>query len=710
MCHINGTLGKHHFGVKSKNQKSTADLAHWAYYINRELSQLEFCARVLSTAQDGRLPLLERLRYLSITSGLLDEFFEIRVAGLKQQALHGAVQRQADNLSPEEQLEQIAVKVKSLVVELYATLNDDVLPQLEAQNIRLLRSSQWTDVQLNWLKRFFLREVAPIISPVGLDPAHPFPEPANKNLAFIVTLEGRDAFGRDSRHAVVQAPRSLPRVIQLPENCGGGRECFVLLASIVRYFVSDLFLGMKATGCHQFRVTRNSDLFVDEDAVGDLMLALEGELPSRRFSEAVRLEVAEDCPPEVADFLIGQFSLSEQDLYYCHGPVNLGRLEAIPELVQRPELRFQKFRPGIPERLSRSESIFETIKTGDVLLHHPYESFTPFLEMLQQAAVDPQVVSIRQTLYRTGPDSAVGAALVEAARLGKDVLVVIELRARFDEAANIELANALQAAGAQVVYGVVGHKTHAKMCSVIRREGRRLVHYVHLGTGNYHEGTSRAYTDYGLFTNDREFGQDVQKLFQQIAALGKAGKLKALLQSPFTLHSGILELIEAQRQKARRGKPAMIQAKMNALTEPILIQALYKASQAGVRVDLIVRGICCLRPGIPGISDNIRVYSVVGRFLEHTRVFCFGSDENRLVFLSSADWMDRNFFRRVETCFPLRDEKIAQRVYRESISNYLSDNTQAWELLNDGSYRKTKTRGKTNSAQRVLLAALSERG
>jgi polyphosphate kinase len=397
----------------------------------------------------------------------------------------------------------------------------------------------------------------------------------------------------------------LPRVIQLPEDCSDGEECFVLLASVVRYFVSDLFLGMTATGCHQFRVTRNSDLFVDEEAVDDLLLALEGELSSRRFGDAVRLEVAIDCPQEVADFLVTQFSLTEQDLYYCQGPVNLGRLEAIPELVERADLKFPAFRPRIPERLRHSENIFSTIAEGDILLHHPYESFVPFIEMLHQAANDPQVVSIRQTLYRTGAGSGVADALLKAAHAGKDVLVVIELRARFDEAANIELANALQAAGAQVVYGVVGHKTHAKMCMIIRREGRRLVRYVHLGTGNYHERTARAYTDYGLLSSDQELGQDVQKIFQQIAALGKAGKLKAILQSPFTLHSGVLELIEIQRQKALQGQPALIQAKMNALTEPSVIRALYGASQAGVHIDLIIRGICCLRPGVKGVSENI---------------------------------------------------------------------------------------------------------
>ena len=652
--------------------------------------------------------MLERLRYLCITSSILDEFFEIRVAGLKQQAAYGSVQRDADNLSADEQLIKIAESAKRLVADLYGVLNDELAPEMSAAGIRLLRPQEWTEAQVAWLKRFFSREVAPIISPMGLDPAHPFPEPVNKSLAFIVTLEGRDAFGRNSGRAIVQAPRSLPRVICLPDEVSEGRCDMVLLATIVRYFVSDLFLGMKATGGHQFRVTRNSDLFVDEEAVDDLLIALEGELSSRRFGDAVRLEVSLDCPEELSRFLIGQFGLTDNDLYVCQGPVNLGRLDAIPDLVEAPELKYPSFRPRIPELLRRSETIFEAIADNEVLLHHPYESFAPFVEMLRQAARDPLVVSIRQTLYRTGTGSAVVEALLEAATAGKDVMVVIELRARFDEAANIELATALQAAGAQVVYGVVGHKTHAKMCMIIRREGRRLKRYVHLGTGNYHERTSRSYTDFGLFSSDQELGQDVQKIFQQIAALGKAGKLKALLQSPFTLHSGMLEQIEAERQKALQGQPGLIQAKMNALTEPKIIHALYEASQAGVRVDLIVRGVCCLLPGVSGVSDNIRVRSVVGRFLEHMRVYCFGVDEDRKVFLSSADWMDRNFFRRVEACFPVRDPALAERVYREGLANYLDDNTQAWELLNDGTYRKFKNRGKSYGAQTALLESLSE--
>jgi polyphosphate kinase len=687
---------------------ASTDLGSSNFYLNRELSQLDFARRVLAMAKSRDVPMFERLRYLCITSSILDEFFEVRVAGLKQQAAYGSVQREADNLSADEQLVKIAKSAKRLVADLYGVLNDELTPALSAEGVRLLGPNDWTEAQVAWLKRFFSREVAPIVSPMGLDPAHPFPEPVNKSLAFIVTLAGRDAFGRNSGRAIVQVPRSLPRVIRLPDDVSDGRCDMVLLATVVRYFVSDLFLGMKATGCHQFRVTRNSDLFVDEEAVDDLLIALEGELSSRRFGDAVRLEVSLDCPEELACFLIGQFGLTDRDLYVCQGPVNLGRLDAIPDLVEAPELKYPSFRPRIPELLRRSETIFEAIADNEVLLHHPYESFAPFVEMLRQASRDPLVVSIRQTLYRTGTGSAVVEALLEAATAGKDVMVVIELRARFDEAANIELATALQGAGAQVVYGVVGHKTHAKMCMIIRREGRSLKRYVHLGTGNYHERTSRSYTDFGLFSGDQELGQDVQKIFQQIASLGKAGKLKALLQSPFTLHSGMLEKIEAERQKALQGQPALIQAKMNALTEPKIIRALYEASQAGVRVDLIVRGVCCLLPGVSGVSENIRVRSVVGRFLEHMRVYCFGVGEDRKIFLSSADWMDRNFFRRVEACFPIRDPVLAGRVYREGLANYLDDNTQAWELLSDGRYQKIKSRGKPYRAQTTLLESLSE--
>ncbi len=677
------------------------------FYINRELAQLEFGRRVLSMAKNESVPLLERLRFLCIVSSVLDEFFEIRVAGLKQQQAYGSVQRGIDNLSATAQLGLIASGGRELVEDLYRTFSEVILPSLREQNINLLGSDEWDKDQAAWLKRYFTREVAPVISPMGLDPSHPFPEPLNKNLAFIVSLEGKDAFGRNSGRAVVQVPRSLPRIVRLPAEVGGGENDFVLLSTIVRAYVSDLFLGMRATGCHQFRVTRNSDLFVDEEAIDDLLIALEGELSSRRFGDAVRLEVSTDCPPELIAFLATQFRLNPDDVYPCNGPVNVDRLSALPDLIERPDLKYPSFRPSVPERIRGSENIFSTIAEGDILLHHPFESFAPFLEFLRQAARDPAVVSIRQTLYRTGTGSAVVEALVDAATAGKDVLVVIELRARFDEEANIELANKLQSSGVQVVYGIVGHKTHAKMCLVIRREGRSLARYIHLGTGNYHLSTSRAYTDYGLFSCDRDLSEDVQKVFQQITSLGKAGKLKALLQSPFSLHRGMLAMIANEKTNALAGKPSGIQAKMNALVEPEIIRALYEASQAGVKIELIVRGVCSLRPGIKGVSDNISVRSVIGRFLEHTRVFCFTNAGDRQTYLSSADWMDRNFFRRVEVCFPIRDETNEKRVFQEAIQTYLRDNCQAWVLQSDGSYRLEKSSGEAVSAQEYLLDTLS---
>ena len=687
---------------------SATDLSKPELYINRELSQLQFTWRVLAQAQDESVPLLERLRFLCIASSVLDEFFEIRVAGLKQQEAYGSMQRGADNLSPSEQLRHIAPMVNQIVEEQYRVLNNVLLPKLDLQGIRFLKEEEWNTKQQTWLKRYFSRELAPIISPVGLDPAHPFPEPLNKSLAFIVTLEGKDAFGRNSGRAIVQAPRSLPRVVQLPESCASTPHEFVLLSSIVSAHISELFHGMRATSCYQFRVTRNSDLFVDEEEVDDLLRALEGELSSRRYGDAVRLEVAQECPDDSAAFLAAQFGLGQNEVYRCNGPVNLMRLAQVPDMVDRPDLKYPGFTPSIPERVRHEEGMFEAIQAGDILLHHPFESFAPFLDFLRQAARDANVLSIRQTLYRTGTDSAVVEALVDAAMRGKEVMVVIELRARFDEEANIGLANKLKSAGVQVVYGVVGYKTHAKMCLVIRREGRSLVRYVHLGTGNYHIRTTRLYTDYGLFSCDRELGEDVQKVFQQLTSMGKAGKLKKILQAPFTLHSTMLDLIQQEIINAKKRKPAGIYAKMNSLVEPQIIQALYQASQAGVKVELIVRGICALRPQVSGVSDNIRVRSIVGRFLEHTRVFCFENGGDRLVYLSSADWMGRNFFSRVETCFPIEDEKLKKRVFRETIEHYLSDNCQAWQLGSDGTYQHKENKQSRRSAQELLMHGLSE--
>ena len=684
-------------------------LANPDLYINRELSLLEFHLRVLAQARDETLPLLERLRFLCISSSILDEFFEIRVAGLKQQAAYGVVQRGADNLSPAEQLRRIAPKARDLIDEQYRVLNEVLLPALDQEGIHFINKADWSAAQRKWIKRYFNHELAPIMSPIGLDPAHPFPDPLNKSLAFIVNLTGKDAFGRNSGKAIVQAPRALPRVVRLPEFCADGPNDFVLLSSIIDAHMDELFPGMEATGVYQFRVTRNSDLFVDEEEVDDLLRALEGELPSRRYGEAVRLEVAQDCPEELEAFLTAQFQLSREDVYRCNGPVNLMCLATVPDLVERPDLKYPGFRPGVPGGVRRANDMFEAIAAGDVLLHHPFESFAPFLEFLRQAAKDPGVLSIRQTLYRTGAQSAVVEALTEAASNGKEVMVVIELRARFDEAANIELANHLQSAGAQVVYGVVGHKTHAKMCMVIRREGRALKRYVHLGTGNYHTSTARLYTDYGLFTCDPAMGNDVQKVFAQLTAMGKAGRLKKLLQSPFTLHKSMLEYIDAEAENARNNKPARVAAKMNSLIDRSIIQALYRASQAGVKVDLIIRGICALRPGVPGVSENIRVRSIVGRFLEHTRVFYFENGGESKVYLSSADWMGRNFFNRVEVCFPIEDEDLKKRVVRESIDNYHQDNCQAWQLQQDGSYQAlVSPTAERKSAQQNLLRNLSE--
>ncbi len=678
-------------------------------FINRELSQLEFIRRVLAQAEDDELPLLERLRFLCISSLVLDEFFEIRVAGLKQQEAFGATQRGPDNMSPSEQLRAIHQVARELVSQQYRVLNQVLQPRLDAQGIRLLTAEAWNPRQQQWLKRYFNRELAPVLSPIALDPAHPFPQPLNKNLAFIVALEGEDAFGRELSRAILQAPRSLPRVVALPESCAQAPHEFVLLSSIIEAHVDDLFPGMRATGCYPFRVTRNSDLYVDMEEADDLLRAVEGELSSRRYGDAVRLELDVDCPGDLEAFLTAQFRLQPLDVYRCDGPVNLMRLAAVPDMADRPDLKFPGFTPRIPERVAGADDMFEVIRDGDLLLHHPFESFAPFVEFLRQAAEDPGVLAIRQTLYRTGPESAVVEALTRAAANGKDVLVVIELRARFDEEANIELANHLQKAGAQVVYGVVGHKTHAKMSMVIRREGRSLRRYVHLGTGNYHTRTTRLYTDYGLFTCDPDLGEDVQKLFGQLTSMGRSRRMKALLQSPFTLHRSMLDFVEGEINAARDGRPARILAKMNALVEPQMVQALYRASQAGVKVDLIVRGICTLRPGIKGVSDNIRVRSIVGRFLEHTRVFHFENQQPGL-YLSSADWMGRNFFSRVETCFPILDPRIAQRIRRE-LQLYLTDNAQAWLLQPDGHYQKLSAPAdKRKNAQEILLRTLADVG
>lgn len=677
-------------------------------YINRELSLLEFNRRVLEQAKDEKTPLLERLRFLCIASTNLDEFFEIRVSGLNQQVKYGSVQTAADNLTPVELLKKISETVHELVDDQYKMLNDVLIPELSKESIRILRRSQWKPKLARWIKSYFTRELVPILSPIGLDPSHPFPRVLNKNLYFIVTLDGKDAFGRESGYAIVQAPRSLPRVIEVPKEHSNKTHDFILLSSVLHAHVGDLFPGMKVKGCYQFRVTRNSDLFVDDEEVDDLMRALEGELPSRRYNDAVRLEVADNCPEEISGFLLDQFKLTDDALYKVNGPVNLNRLLQIHDLVDRPDLVYPGFTPDIPPRLLKATSIFDTLHNGDILLLHPFQSFAPVVDFLRQAASDPAVLSIKQTLYRTGSDSAIVKALKDAARAGKEVTVVIELLARFDEEANMELANDLQEAGAHVVYGVVGYKTHAKMIMVVRREGRALRRYVHLGTGNYHARTARLYTDYGLLTADQAVGADVNKLFHQMTGLGRATKLKKLLQSPFTLHKAILDYIEQEIKNANAGKEARVIAKMNALVEPEIIRALYRASIAGVKVDLIIRGICCLRPGIKGVSENIQVRSIIGRFLEHTRIFYFHNNGDPHLFGASADWMPRNLFHRVEACFPIEEKRPRDQIIKFGLLNYLSDNSQAWILQSDGSYKRAKPgHAKPRAAQQILLEQYS---
>ncbi len=689
---------------------NSVDLKRPELYQNRLLSLLEFNARVLEQAKDKSVPLLERLRFLCIASTNMDEFFEIRVAGLKQRIELGVTHTGPDNRSPQEVMRAVSTRAHRLVEEQYWVLNQVLTPALAHQGIRFIRRAQWTETQRQWLHRYFEEKLLPVLSPLGLDPAHPFPRILNKSLNFIVSLSGRDAFGRSGGVAVVQAPRALPRLIPLPaEETGSGPNDFVFLSSIIHAFVDELFPGMTVNGCYQFRLTRNSDLFVDEEEIDDLRRALEGELSQRRYGAAVRLEVADNCPDDMADFLLAEFGLGEEDFYRVNGPVNLNRLLAIPDLVDRPDLLYAGFTPGLPAPLTSLSDLFAVIRERDVLLHHPFESFTPVIDFLQQAAQDPQVLAIKQTLYRTGPESAVVDALVQAARAGKEVMVVVELRARFDEEANIALANRLQEAGAHVVYGVVGYKAHAKLILVVRQEGDELNNYVHLGTGNYHPRTARLYTDYGLFTADPEIGADVHKVFLQLTSLGRASDLSVLLQSPFTLHRALLEKIERERAHAQAGQPARIIIKVNALVEPKIIRALYAASMAGVEIDLIVRGMCCLRPGISGVSDRIRVRSVVGRFLEHTRAYYFANAGTPEVYAACADWMERNFFRRVEVAFPIRDPSLRARLIRE-LELYLRDNTQAWELASDGTYRRLRpeTGAEAVSAQAILLEDLAE--
>lgn len=664
----------------------TTELKNPELYINRELSLLEFNHRVLEQAKIDSIPLLERLNYLCISCSNLDEFFEVRVAGVIQMVELGSSQKDPDNLNPVELLTAISERAHTLVAEQYRVLNEVLIPLLETERISFHRRASWSKAQRSWLYKYFKEELLPILSPLGLDPSHPFPRILNKGLTFILSLTGKDAFGRSISKAILPAPRALPRIVQLPEaETGSGRHDFVFLSSIIHAFVEELFQGVKIQGCYQFRVTRNSDLFVHEEQVDDLLHAVEGELAMRNYGDEVRLEIADNCPDEITEFLVTQFGLTPDRLYIVDGPVNLNRIREIYALIDRPELKFIPFAPRLPASLKNQKRLFREIRNQDILLRHPFESFAPVVEFLRQAADDPDVLSIKQTLYRTGPKSPIVDALVSAARAGKEVTVVIELRARFDEKENISLATRLQEAAVHVVYGVVGYKTHAKMILVLRREGRKLRSYAHLGTGNYHPSTARLYTDYGLFTSDNELVEDVQRVFVQLTSLGKLSRLKKLLQSPFTLHDALLKKIEREIENKNKGKPARIIFKINSLVETQAMEALFRASVAGVEVKLIIRGICCLRPGIEGISENIEVRSIIGRFLEHTRVYYFENNGEAEIFASSADLMHRNMLRRVEVAFPIEQKKHRERIVRD-LEFYLADNSQAWILQPNGTY------------------------
>lgn len=680
----------------------TAEYDNPHYYINREFTSLAFNERVLHLAKNPTIPLLERLRFLCICSGNLDEFFEIRVAGIKEQIALSTQARSIDGLTPTEVLEAISRKAHVISDELYHIFNQIILPALRKEDIYFLKPKEWNEELFLWSKHFFKNEIMPVVSPIALDLAHPFPKLFNKSLNFIIELEGKDAFDRNIEYAVVHAPKPLPRMVRLPSELSlNGGHYFVHLSTIMQAHVARLFPGMEIKGCFPFRLTRNSDLFLREEEIDDLAKALQHEIFSRHYGHVVRLEIDKHCPKYMVDFLLQKHHLQHEDVYYCDGPVNLNRyLNAINQ-IDRPDLNFPPLVVQYPSIINYKHSIFDVLDIQDILLHHPYQSFQVVVDFIKQAARDPNVVAIKQTLYRTTSDSLMVDALVEAARSGKEVTAVVELRARFDEESNLRLANRLHDAGVLVLYGVLGFKTHAKMSLVVRRSQGKLKRYAHLGTGNYHEQTAKRYTDIGLLTADQQIGSDVQLIFQQLTGLGKTIKLKALSHAPFTLQKTLMHCINTVKLAAQEKKTAEIFIKVNGLTDKIIIDALYEASQAGVKIRLFVRGVCCLKPGIPGISDNIRVISVVGQFLEHHRVYVFRADNEEQIYCASADLMERNLYNRIEVMFPILSSQAKERIRKEIIENYQNDKTCAWEMQADGTYIQLE--GNQHNAQQTLV-------
>ncbi len=675
-------------------------------FLDRDHSILAFNERVLDWARRPEVPALERLRFLCIVSSNLDEFFEVRAAP----HLPGALAESSSSTPAAASFEALAAAAHSLVANQYTIYNDDIIPALAAQGIRIVSHGERNIAQRRWVREYFEREVRPLLVPVALDPAHPFPQVANKSLNFIVRLGGQDAFGRDNEIAIVKVPRVLPRLIRMPgkvSNKGAGRShLFVSLSSVVRAHLSDLFTGREVGSFSQFRVTRHSDLAVDDDDVKNLRTALRQGLEHRHYGQAVRLEVSSGCSDHLAQFLLQQFNLPDKALYRVRGPVNLVRMNQLIDLVNAPDLLFAPYQGSWPHELHQGSSIMEQLRQGDVLIHQPYESFDGVIAFLREAVHDPDVLAIKQTIYRIGADAAMMDLLREAVRRGIEVTAVVELKARFDEEANINWAEMLESIGAQVVYGIVGLKTHAKMLLVTRREGRSLKRYAHLSTGNYNPRTAKLYTDFSYLTADPALTADIDNVFLNVASQIKLPRMQRLWVAPFYLHRRLIEKIEQVAQAAALQKDTRIVVKMNALTDEALMHALIKAGQEGVQIDLIVRGACMLPAQVPGWTDNIRVRSVIGRMLEHSRVFYFRIGQEDELYLSSADWMNRNMLRRVEIAWPVTDARIRQRIVDECLTAYLCDTKDAWSLQANGQYQRVNADGsaEVHGAQEALMA------
>lgn len=662
-------------------------------YLNRELSLLKFNRRVLEQAQDKQVPLLERLKFLTIVSSNMDEFFEVRVGAVKQKLEHNPDEIGIDGRSTRELMQAISELSHNLIQEQYHTFNHELLPALSNENIELRNASLLNDKEISWLEKYFIEQVLPILSPIAVDQARPFPMLLNKALNFIVRIEGKDAFKRKTNLAIIPIPRSLPRVVQIPSE--SNKDVFITLASIIRVFKKLIFPGIEVEGCYSFRVTRNSDLYLNDEEVNDLLRAVKVKLANRHYGEAVRLETSENCPADIKEYLLEKLELTESDLFPVAGPINMHRLMHLYEQCDHPTLKYPEYISRMPNALDKKEDYFSIIRERDILVHHPYQSFACVLEFLRQAAIDTKVLAIKQTLYRTEAESPIIDALVKAAQNGKEVTVIVELMARFDEARNVDLADRLYAAGVHVLYGVVGYKTHAKACLVMRNEEGQLIRYAHVATGNYHPGTARVYTDYGFFSSNKLLTQDLHNMFLQLSSLAPDPKNAVILQAPFSLLSELVERIKRCALAAETGNNVKITAKLNSLSEPDIIEELYLASQAGVKIELIVRGICCLRPQVKGLSENITVRSILGQFLEHTRVYHFDyGNEEKEFYLSSADWMTRNLRSRVEVAFPINSEKSQKRILR-NLDFSLNDQS-AWILDSHGNYQKINPNYKIN--------------